>query len=603
MPKFAPGPDARRTAAILAIDGYLCSERGGRALTTAELARYPKRHFSHGWRVLLSAPAEALWAVDVLVDGNFPYSAPRVATPLGPAALERPHVEADSLLCVFPQKTTISAFDPVGVAKELLASTEALFAHWQQPSSSEDFRDEFLSYWPLALDARAQSVVSLVSPNGPTRRLNVWRRGDTVVCADDRASLERWLGRFGAQIGPAGVAIHEGVLLWLPQALLPSEYPKTVGELLELGRRSAPESIRLIERNQNIGAEDIVTVLGMPTRNGVCFCAITIPRPDQKALQRGFRPNRVPARLAQQAHLGPSRAAVRNLLRRMDHAWIHGRDQDSTQNALRKKRVLLIGCGALGSGIARHLAQSGVGNFSLVDSQNLEPPNTSRHTLGASSVPQNKAVALAAALQKDLPHLGEIEAHELEFGLSSTALIDGLSAFDLIISATGDWKTDALLNDLQRAGHAVPRILYAWLEPHAIASHALLIAAASAGGCLRCGFDSCGVPLAPVAAWPHGEVTQQEPSCGGEYSAFGAVDLAWGQALASELALDALLRELNHSEHRIWIGRRETLQRFGGIWSTSWSNLAGDPKDGGFTIRRPWSTTTSCAFCSQSIAA
>lgn len=71
--------------------------------------------------------------------------------------------------------------------------------------------------------------------------------------------------------------------------------------------------------------------------------------------------------------------------------------------ALRGKRVLLVGCGAIGSFVAAELARSGVGELTLVDGDVLEPGNSVRWLLGRSSWGWPKAEALAGFLRLEFP--------------------------------------------------------------------------------------------------------------------------------------------------------------------------------------------------------
>ncbi len=71
--------------------------------------------------------------------------------------------------------------------------------------------------------------------------------------------------------------------------------------------------------------------------------------------------------------------------------------------ALRRKRVLLVGCGAIGSFAAAELARSGVGEITLVDGDLLEPGNSVRWLLGRTAWGWPKAEALAGFLQREFP--------------------------------------------------------------------------------------------------------------------------------------------------------------------------------------------------------
>jgi hypothetical protein len=62
---------------------------------------------------------------------------------------------------------------------------------------------------------------------------------------------------------------------------------------------------------------------------------------------------------------------------------------------VKKARICLLGCGALGSPIGEYLARGGARNLSYFDSEPVELENTSRHELGPQDVGKGKALALA----------------------------------------------------------------------------------------------------------------------------------------------------------------------------------------------------------------
>ena len=53
-----------------------------------------------------------------------------------------------------------------------------------------------------------------------------------------------------------------GALIWLPEPLIPAEYPKTGSDLFELIRRRAPESMPLLEELAASWPHQITLVLG-----------------------------------------------------------------------------------------------------------------------------------------------------------------------------------------------------------------------------------------------------------------------------------------------------------------------------------------------------
>ena len=268
----------------------------------------------------------------------------------------------------------------------------------------------------------------------------------------------------------------------------------------------------------------------------------------------------------------------------------------------KKYRVLVLGCGAIGGSVARLLAQAGINHLTLVDHQSFDWPNASRHILGVSAFQKNKAIELAETLQHDFPHLTGIEGHPVEFGLSATDLINSLSSFDLIVSATGRWEVNTLLNDLQKNQVNIPPVVYAWLEPRAAAAHALMIPQSSDSACLRCGFKESGGLLLPVVNWPDDEPLLQEPACGAVFSPFGPVELTWAHALVSEIALGTLMQSVISPICHTWIGQRNTVEDSGGCWNPKWCDSIGNPGQGSIVVRREWKRSPDCPVCNISAA-
>ncbi len=596
MPKPGFSPAAWRLTALEALGKHLVGSRNARPLNTDELRKRKGRGATHGWRISLTDSTEQVFEIDVIADADFPYSAVRLALAESLGEHGRPHIEADDVLCVLPGGSSISPRDPIGVLEEILSDAAGLIEYWLDKNSAQDFEEEFLSYWSFSVGDNVPETVSLIRPEGPSRRISVWHGDRITVCADDRGTLERWLRRFGPRTQTRTFRIKDGVLLWLASPMRPAEYPKTAADLLTLAKTRCKVGLRLLLGSDAVGTRDLDVIIGATTPHGGCFAGVRVSCPPERELNKGFRPGRVPRAVLRNLYFSANRAVARAVVQRADHAWIHGRDQDERQVVLMRKRVLVLGCGAIGSGVARLLAQAGVGYLTLVDRQIMDWPNVSRHALGVQAVGKAKSKALAEELTHDFPHLGEIEARVETFGVSSTALIDELPTFDLIVSATGVWGTDALLNDLRRAGLNLPPAVFAWMEPHAAAAHAVLLSAKSEG-CLHCGFHSNGKPVTAVSSWEPDNMQYQEPACGATFSPFGAVELAAAHHLTADLALDALLDGNVDTAYRVSVTSDERLRRAGGSWNESWVKQH-PPHATNPSIASPsWNKNPSCPAC------
>ena len=117
------------------------------------------------------------------------------------------------------------------------------------------------------------------------------------------------------------------------------------------------------------------------------------------------------------------------------------------QRNLLASRVLICGCGALGSVLANTLARAGVGSLRLVDRDFLETNNLQRQVLYdeadvAAGVP--KAVAAAKRLRQIN---SQIAIEEVVADVDHVTLPGLLEGVDLILDGTDNFETRYLLND------------------------------------------------------------------------------------------------------------------------------------------------------------
>jgi molybdopterin-synthase adenylyltransferase len=117
------------------------------------------------------------------------------------------------------------------------------------------------------------------------------------------------------------------------------------------------------------------------------------------------------------------------------------------QGRLRASRLLVVGCGALGSAAAEMLVRSGIGFLRLVDRDLVELTNLQRQVLfderdAAENLP--KSVAAARRL-REINSEVEIDAIVAD---ANAANIESFADVDLILDGTDNISTRYLLNDL-----------------------------------------------------------------------------------------------------------------------------------------------------------
>lgn len=136
-----------------------------------------------------------------------------------------------------------------------------------------------------------------------------------------------------------------------------------------------------------------------------------------------------------------------------------GADTDAAKSArsgllapeLRGRRVAVVGVGALGSFVADTLVRSGVQNLTLLDGDVVMPGNLVRHLVGPEAVGRSKVEAVKQHLV-DRSGIAAADITVVHHAITSgDEAVELLSEHDLVVNATADFTTTALLHVSARA--------------------------------------------------------------------------------------------------------------------------------------------------------
>lgn len=115
------------------------------------------------------------------------------------------------------------------------------------------------------------------------------------------------------------------------------------------------------------------------------------------------------------------------------------------QQKLQDAKILVVGCGGLGSPIAVYLASSGIGRIHLVDFDKVDVTNLHRQVYyELDDVGKFKSETLAHFIQKRAPFT------EITFSkepLTKSNVFDQIRDYDIIVDGTDSLSTKYLLND------------------------------------------------------------------------------------------------------------------------------------------------------------
>lgn len=110
------------------------------------------------------------------------------------------------------------------------------------------------------------------------------------------------------------------------------------------------------------------------------------------------------------------------------------------------RRVLIVGCGSVGSFVAGELARSGVRRFVLIDPDTVEWPNITRTVFGHADVGRLKVDALREHLQSIFADI-EVATHPTRLqDLNVADFRELLLGIDIVIGAVDDPQASGRLN-------------------------------------------------------------------------------------------------------------------------------------------------------------
>mgnify|MGYP000666260759 CR=1 FL=1 len=185
------------------------------------------------------------------------------------------------------------------------------------------------------------------------------------------------------------------------------------------------------------------------------------------------------------------------------------------QDRLSSSRVILIGCGALGSSHAEMLARAGVGRLKIVDRDFVEFSNLQRQTL-FSETDARERLPKAVAAQKRIAEVNsEISVEPVVVDINNSNVESIIENGDIVLDGTDNFQVRYLLND------ACVKHEKAWIYGAAVSSYgSTMTIMPGETPCLRCIFsdmpdagsaptcDTAGVIMPIIASISAMQVTE-----------------------------------------------------------------------------------------------
>lgn len=522
-----------------------------------------------GWRIDLGDPTQEIQDVRLVLPSDFPASPCRLYVDLK-HFLRVPHIEADGHVCLGLTSIPADYDDPIAAVVRALGVFQGQILpirtlDWVQA----EFQAERESYWAHMCQnsqssRRPVSARTLVDVGTLAR----WKTGalaayiparlthrhvrEQVAAADD-IDADRLAARHG---WARGMMVRGNALfVRLPDQhrWTPATWPKTFRDLDALVAEATAHEISLSTWLTETGWYDDPKT--KPKKRRRWRGGKRPPMAPQ-----GQRPLLVTLVLGTSAFgyqvLAPMVPGLTDPhiepleITRIDPDWALARDQQrTTLHARRSKRILVLGCGSLGSPLVVLLARAGVGHLDLVDSETMGTENTARHELGIDDADQGKGIALAARLKKQIPGLSVrgFRATVTRWCPQNCRPGD----YDLVIECTGESSVRTYLSHKRQQLFGDCPVIHAWVEPLCSAGHVVLAQIS-----LPWPADDPADSLVNASNLSASDTRIHLPGCAAGFHPYGAADVAQVAAFAAERIISVLDSPPSMSQVWSWVRSR-----------------------------------------------
>jgi len=150
-------------------------------------------------------------------------------------------------------------------------------------------------------------------------------------------------------------------------------------------------------------------------------------------------------------------------------------------DCLRRRTVLIVGCGALGSATASYLVRAGVGKMRIVDFDVVQDTNLGDQCLFTHSHCQELTPKVLAAAQQLKTFNREVSIEPIEAMFDRFNALEYAAGVDLVVDCVDNLDTKYLLNDVSIA------TLTPWVYGGCVGAHGTVLAVVPGHTpCLRC---------------------------------------------------------------------------------------------------------------------
>lgn len=415
--------------------------------------------------------------IDTLINGQdfrlkcifpstFPYCFPKIAI------LEEfykeykplPHIDNSGCICTFDTNKVYPNSDkPEELTLHTLEQAINVIKDGITGANKEDFLDEFSSYW--GLDSKINADI-IFSPTNEPLILTGYRVNNKYICiSNDDEKLSNYIKIIKRVRYEKSRLIK---VLYLPidkEFSLP--LPQTNEDVISFLKDSKFYSnyINFLKDNSSVR----MILFSQCINGNMC---IEGWQHQKRKTPKGFRHKNVNPELLYEV-INRQDELIKISTNQLAHSRTFRRGGDG--NIKDNLKVLVIGCGSIGSNLVKSLVDIGVKDFTLIDNDILTSENIARHYCGASYLNKHKVEAIKEEL---IRHYVDIDCNVHRKNVFNLVLNEDYAVFnncDYNFVVTGSLSVERKFLDLFKDGLIEKPIILIWVEPYLIGGHALIL--------------------------------------------------------------------------------------------------------------------------------
>lgn len=482
-------------------------------------------------------------SVRVLISNRFPEILPKFYLEKYNLLGFIPHVEPDGSICYLEKESIyVNADVPHIVFEASVDLAIKTIEDGLNGNNHKDFREEFQVFWERNPHLNKLHLVSFIDVGTEPKIIQITKNDKTALVSDLKINIEnqkKALFKNNQSYKKTGVYIPMSI----GSDIIPPEYDT---------KWPSKEFIYWLKQNVtavtwNLLQEQILNnrperfqyvILGIPRNTGATILVGIKLKPksgtSNPLLDKQYDWKLSPLKVT-----------------RLDSKSIFPRGGANID--LQKKKVLLVGCGSVGSQTALMICKTGIGFLDLVDYDTFKLENIQRYALGLSYIGKNKSVALKDYIKQNF--IG-VTLNSFENKIEDLLRLEtiNINDYDLIISATGDPNVNFSLS--KTAINQKISLITCWNEPYGIGGHVILNVG-NQSGCYKCLYKNTHNLASFASENQPKPFHKKHLGCGEVFTPYSILDSVQTSQLTVRLANKFLLGKIDKSTILSWVGESD----------------------------------------------